>query len=104
MVNRYSDKLQDSRWISKRDRILIRDNQTCRGCRQVGLYLQVHHTMYLEGKEPWDYPDSILVSLCSSCHKMETNYYQIHGFDNFGILHFTTDEFMREFNKKRGRY
>lgn len=29
----------------------------------------VHHRDYLKDKEPWDYPDELLVTLCESCHQ-----------------------------------
>ena len=28
----------------------------------------VHHLWYESGRDPWDYPDEALVSLCSDCH------------------------------------
>lgn len=31
--------------------------------------LNVHHTYYIEGKKPWEYEDSALVTLCENCHK-----------------------------------
>jgi hypothetical protein len=35
-------------------------------------YLEVHHCYY-DGKEPWDYEESSLVTLCRTCHRYETN-------------------------------
>jgi hypothetical protein len=34
--------------------------------------LGCHHRYYLPGKEPWDYPDNALVTLCEDCHIRET--------------------------------
>ncbi len=31
--------------------------------------LNVHHNYYIQGKKPWDYPNSALVTLCEDCHK-----------------------------------
>jgi hypothetical protein len=31
--------------------------------------LHVHHTVYYQGKEPWEYPDELLESLCWKCHE-----------------------------------
>ena len=28
--------------------------------------------LYEYGREPWDYPDEILVTLCKECHQQET--------------------------------
>lgn len=33
------------------------------------LPLHVHHKHYIKGKEPWDYDDSALITLCADCHK-----------------------------------
>jgi hypothetical protein len=31
----------------------------------------VHHRIYISKKEPWDYPDDLLVTLCEGCHILE---------------------------------
>lgn len=77
MDNRtYSQKLRDPRWYAKRQEILERDKHRCRYC-QTGdepedgweeLELQVHHLRYFKGKEPWDYDNEFLISLCDTCH------------------------------------
>lgn len=33
------------------------------------LPLHVHHQYYIKGKEPWDYDDSALITLCADCHQ-----------------------------------
>jgi Zn finger protein HypA/HybF involved in hydrogenase expression len=33
------------------------------------IYLHVHHHYYINGKLPWEYPQSALTTLCNSCHK-----------------------------------
>ena len=33
------------------------------------LPLHVHHQYYIKGKEPWDYDDSALITLCVDCHQ-----------------------------------
>lgn len=33
------------------------------------LPLHVHHQHYIKGKEPWDYDDSALITLCADCHQ-----------------------------------
>jgi hypothetical protein len=30
--------------------------------------LEVHHTYYERGRDPWDYPINSLVTLCYACH------------------------------------
>jgi Leu/Phe-tRNA-protein transferase len=34
--------------------------------------LHVHHKYYESGKEPWDYDERALLTLCESCHHVET--------------------------------
>ena len=64
----YSEHLERSEWKLKRLEILERDCFTCLRCKRSGVKLNVHHTEYLSGKKPWEYPDSMLVTLCYSCH------------------------------------
>ncbi len=65
----YKDKLNDYRWVARRREIMNRDKFTCTSCRQLGRKLHVHHTKYTKGREPWEYEDIHLVSLCGDCHK-----------------------------------
>jgi 5-methylcytosine-specific restriction endonuclease McrA len=67
----YSEKLKDPRWQRRKNGILDRDNYTCQICDSVNKQLQVHHKYYIHGKEPWDYPDEILITLCVECHEKE---------------------------------
>lgn len=66
----YKESLKSPLWKEKRDIILARDGHTCRRC---GSDAQaVHHRYYLNRTtEPWDYPDSALLSLCHRCHERE---------------------------------
>jgi hypothetical protein len=68
----YSKKLRDPRWQKKRLEILGRDKFTCRMCADTTITLHVHHTYYASGRDPWDYPDRSLVTLCETCHEGET--------------------------------
>ena len=67
----YSKKLRDPRWQKKRLEILNRDGFTCRLCEDSESTLHVHHKRYFSG-EPWEIPNSLLVTLCESCHGLET--------------------------------
>ena len=69
----YKDLLRDKRWISKRNKILSRDNNTCCYCGCNDRYLHVHHLRYIEDKKPWEYSDEDLITLCEKCHKNETD-------------------------------
>lgn len=66
---KYSEQLQDPRWLVKRLNILIRDKFTCQICGYVSKKIHVHHRKY-EGMV-WDAKDEDLISLCSHCHRIE---------------------------------
>lgn len=70
----YSDKLKDPRWQKKRLRVLERDKWKCQACGDTKTTLHVHHTQYESNMDVWDYPDSMLISLCEDCHKKEHDY------------------------------
>lgn len=67
----YSQKLTDPRWQKKRLEIMNRDQFSCQICQSKENTLNVHHRHYLVGREPWDYPSELLVTLCQTCHKKE---------------------------------
>jgi hypothetical protein len=67
----YAQKLLDPRWQKKRLEILQRDEWCCQQCFDNESTLHVHHRRYIYGRDPWDYPDQLLVALCASCHEEE---------------------------------
>lgn len=62
----YQQKLLDPRWQKKRLTILNRDKWACKYCKDTDSTLHVHHLKYTG--EPWEAPDSDLVSCCEDCH------------------------------------
>ena len=48
-------------------------------CTTPQAILQVHHLDYFSNKDPWNYPDDMLITLCSVCHKKEENRYKLEG-------------------------
>lgn len=68
MAKTYREKLLDPRWQRKRLEILERDQWQCYDCGDDKSTLHVHHRYYVRGREPWDYPNDALVSLCETCH------------------------------------
>ena len=83
---RYSQELQNTHWKLKADNIRIRDKHKCRLCNATGTQLDVHHLRYIEGREPWEYDDGDLVTLCHKCHEKlhdEINFYQLKEWDYF---------------------
>ena len=92
----YSFLLERREWRAKRLKIIARDNYSCKGCgRHQGpdVHLQVHHLHYIYGRDPWEYKDSELVTLCESCHSQEHSdhlvpVYRLDG-DNLVEVHLT---------------
>jgi len=77
---RYIDKFKDPRWQKKRLEILDRDNFKCQSiyCPQEDdppPTVHVHHLMYLKDRDPWDYNNAFLITLCNECHE------RVHGVD-----------------------
>lgn len=71
--NDYQELLKDPKWISKRNQILSRDNNTCQFCGCQDRYMQVHHKRYIKGNKPWEYEDKDLITLCNRCHEYITD-------------------------------
>ena len=68
----YQKKLEDPRWQLKKAAILIRDKGVCQLCGSNENSIHVHHKYYLYNVDPWDYPDSALVTICFECHAEQT--------------------------------
>lgn len=66
----YSEKLRSVEWQKKRLEIMQRDEWKCTKCN-AATFLNVHHTEYIKGFNPWEYEDSCLITLCEECHKKE---------------------------------
>lgn len=64
----YAQKLKDPRWQERRRQILERDESTCQLCGTTDGTLNVHHAHYITGREPWEYEDEYLKTLCEPCH------------------------------------
>jgi len=64
----YKEKLQSVFWQKKRLQVLDEARWLCRECQIPNRSLQVHHVFYLPGRDPWDYPDHLLMPLCDACH------------------------------------
>ena len=81
----YSDLLAMPQWQAKRREILKRDGEQCCSCGTKKA-LQVHHRQYHrhaktgERKNPWDYNNRYLITLCATCHEQGHLKYQIPVF------------------------
>jgi 5-methylcytosine-specific restriction endonuclease McrA len=69
----YEEQLRRPEWVIKKNKILERDNHTCQICKNRINLLEVHHIRYDRRLKAWEYPDSILITLCYECHK------KVHG-------------------------
>jgi hypothetical protein len=67
----YREKLRLPQWQRKRLEIMQRDDFRCQKCKDGTTTLNVHHKSYEWGRDPWDYPDSNLATLCQPCHEGE---------------------------------
>lgn len=65
----YKKKFLDPRWQKKRLEILQRDKFACCRCEDTEETLHIHHKFYIFGKEPWEYDDNVLETLCATCHQ-----------------------------------
>jgi hypothetical protein len=68
----YSQKLKDPRWQKKRLEIMQRDEFMCQRYYDSESTLNIHHFKYIKGKEPWDYDNNDLITLCEMCHRDES--------------------------------
>lgn len=73
MAYNYSERLVNPKWQKKRLEIFNRDNWKCCDCGTGTTQLEIHHTDYFEGMQPWEYPNDMLKTLCHSCHQEERN-------------------------------
>jgi hypothetical protein len=69
----YSEKLKDPRWQKKRLEIMERDGFACQQCGDEKSTLSVHHAYYVSKREPWQYPNWSLSTLCNECHENKHN-------------------------------
>jgi hypothetical protein len=74
MAESYADLLRHPRWQRRRLEIMQRDDFACRECGATEKTLNVHHTVYIKGRKPWEYEDSQLRTLCQDCHHHVTEY------------------------------
>lgn len=64
---KYQELLLNDKWHEKRAKVFKRDGYKCQRCG-INRNLNCHHTYYVSGKKPWEYPLSALLTLCRECH------------------------------------
>ena len=78
----YGFLLFDPRWKAKRLEILERDMKRCVICKSEN-NLQVHHRQYHFStilnsfKNPWEYENRLLITICESCHQKGHRLYKV---------------------------
>jgi hypothetical protein len=72
-VKTYAEKLRDPRWKQRRQEIIDASRNHCENCDAEDTTFNVHHKIYIKGREPWDYDDEHLECLCRKCHKEKHN-------------------------------
>lgn len=65
----YAEKLRDSRWLEKREEVFNYYGKKCFECDKDDLPIEVHHCLYVRGREPWEYDVVHLKPLCRECHE-----------------------------------
>lgn len=65
----YWELLKDPRWQQMRLRVMEREGFACQECGDTEATLNVHHTYYERGNDPWEYPPDSLHCLCEKCHE-----------------------------------
>lgn len=78
----YAALILHPKWKAKRQEILWRDRRCCVICASA-IELQVHHRQYHfvyatnKFKDPWDYPDHLMITLCAICHSRGHSKYKV---------------------------
>ena len=78
----YGARLFDPRWKARRKQIIERDGHKCVNCGSAEK-LQVHHRQYHfvaslnTMKDPWEYSDRLLITLCEPCHRKGHQKYKV---------------------------
>jgi len=71
-MSNYETFIASTEWKAQRERVLARDNYTCRGCDDKEERLEAHHQVMNYGAIDKE-PDERILTLCKSCHDAITN-------------------------------
>ncbi len=66
---KYAEKLRNPLWQKKRLEVMQRDKFKCQLCQDAETELHIHHKEYITGHAPWEYDNSLLITLCKDCHQ-----------------------------------
>ena len=84
-MSKYSEKLKDIRWQKKRLEVFDASGWSCVGCLSKTDTLHAHHKKYISAREPWEYDNSEIASLCGNCHNL------VHELDRIISSYVNTD-------------
>lgn len=82
-------------WKAFRAEVIRLDGGVCGQCGRGeadGVVLNVHHTRYIRGHRPWEYPFELCTTLCKGCHAAEHGLippktgWECVGWDDLGEL------------------
>lgn len=65
----FFDHYKRPEWREMSARVMDAANYKCQDCGATDRRLNAHHTLYIRGRMPWDYPLSSLRCLCEDCHE-----------------------------------
>jgi hypothetical protein len=94
----YKEKLKDPRWQKKRLEIFQRDEFKCKKCKDSTTTLCVHHLKYFKNKEPWDYDNKYLETLCIECHTIFETYLVS---EDIKYVNFKVKKFIEKFDRTK---
>lgn len=83
--NALAKKFRSPEYIESRQKVLLRDNSTCKKCNWQAKFktdkrtLNIHHLFSKEQYPQWFYRISNLITLCGECHK---NFHKTFGYRN----------------------
>jgi hypothetical protein len=71
-VSDFWEQYKRPEWQKKRLEVMESAGFACQECYSETNTLTVHHTFYVRGRKPWEYPNDSLQCLCKECHEKRT--------------------------------
>lgn len=73
LIKMLTKSYRNEKWFIFSEKVKIRDNYQCLKCgrTQNEAILQVHHKIYKDGFQPWEYALSDCITFCKRCHAEE---------------------------------
>lgn len=90
----YKELLEHPLWQRKRAKLIKRSENRCQICASSEKPLHVHHSYYLRGWKPWQYPDGSLIVVCERCHEgiHQLKEYKLAGKNLYRRWEYETEE------------